>query len=113
MTKFKLKQSATVLNILIALVVTLVVNFSYLLSVMVEQRETSKQQKHPTERIKLFFVGKFRFIAVQRLDLFRIIFQKTFHCSCTLIVFHIKHHMHDIFCPGILDKRLASKHKQR
>ena len=45
MTKFKLKQSATVLNILIALVVTLVVNFSYLLSVMVEQRETSEQQK--------------------------------------------------------------------
>ena len=58
MTKFKLKQSATVLNILIALVVTLVVNFSYLLSVMVEQRETSEQQKLRNERP--FFVKPHR-----------------------------------------------------
>lgn len=48
--KFKLKQSAAALNILIALVVTLVVNFSYLLSVMVERRETTEQQKLRNER---------------------------------------------------------------
>lgn len=48
--KFKLKQSAAALNILIALVVTLVVNFSYLLSVMVERREATEQQKLRNER---------------------------------------------------------------
>lgn len=37
------KRSTWVLNLLIALVITLTVNFSYLLSMMVEQREASEQ----------------------------------------------------------------------
>ena len=55
---FKLKQSAAALNILIALVVTLVINFSYLLSVMVERRETTEQQRMRNERP--FFVKQHR-----------------------------------------------------
>ena len=58
MMNFKLKQSAAALNILIALVVTLVINFSYLLSVMVERRETTEQQRMRNERP--FFVKQHR-----------------------------------------------------
>lgn len=48
--KFKFKKSAAALNILIALVVALVVNFSYLLSMMVERRENTEQQRLRNER---------------------------------------------------------------
>ena len=41
---FKDKRSTSIVNLLIAIVITLTVNFSYLLSMMVEQREAAEQQ---------------------------------------------------------------------
>ena len=47
MVKLKHTRSTGVLNLLIAIVITLTVNFSYLLSMMVEQRENNYQRdKH-------------------------------------------------------------------
>ncbi len=47
MVKLKHTRSTGVLNLLIAIVITLTVNFSYLLSMMVEQRENNYQrEKH-------------------------------------------------------------------
>ena len=45
MTKLKHTQSTGILNLLIAIVITLTVNFSYLLSMMVEQRENNDQRR--------------------------------------------------------------------
>ena len=44
MKLLKYKRSTSVLNLLIAIVITLTVNFSYLLSMMVEQREAGEQR---------------------------------------------------------------------
>ncbi len=45
MKRFKLSHSTAIANLLIALVLTLTVNFSYLLSVMVEKRESTTQRE--------------------------------------------------------------------
>ena len=44
MKLLKYKRSTSVLNLLSAIVITLTVNFSYLLSMMVEQREAGEQR---------------------------------------------------------------------
>ena len=44
MVKLKHTRSTGILNLLIAIVITLTVNFSYLLSMMVEQRENNDQR---------------------------------------------------------------------
>ena len=46
------KRSTWILNLLIAIVITLTVNFSYLLSMMVEQREANEQQSTIAEEAK-------------------------------------------------------------
>ena len=46
------KRSTWILNLLIAIVITLTVNFSYLLSMMVEQREANEQQTTIAEEVK-------------------------------------------------------------
>ena len=46
------KRSTWILNLLIAIVITLTVNFSYLLSMMVEQREANEQQATIAEEVK-------------------------------------------------------------
>ena len=46
------KRSTWILNLLIAIVITLTVNFSYLLSMIVEQREANEQQTTIAEEVK-------------------------------------------------------------
>ena len=54
MFKISPRRSTTVVNVMIAIVITLTVNFSYLISMIVEQREGSEQQqmREQTERRK-------------------------------------------------------------
>ena len=54
MFKISPRRSTAVVNVMIAIVITLTVNFSYLISMIVEQREGSEQQqmREQTERRK-------------------------------------------------------------
>ena len=50
--KIKNLRSTAIVNLLIALALTLIVNFSYLLSMMVEQRESSAhRQEHHIQKL--------------------------------------------------------------
>lgn len=55
---FKFRRSTVIVNVMIAIVITLTVNFSYLIAMIVDQRESNEQQqREQTERRKPECIG--------------------------------------------------------
>ena len=53
MFNLKPRRSTAIVNVMIAIVITLTVNFSYLIAMIVDQRESNEQQqREQTERRK-------------------------------------------------------------